>query len=80
MNKRVTCYCSAYPFPHRLLGGSCTQATAASYYAAWLGGMCSGCSRLERCHGQSFCTVMSEDTSLPCPAVEFALSTGALPK
>jgi len=44
MREQVTCFCSIYPFPHRLTGGKCNGIEwAESYYLNYKNNDCQNC-------------------------------------
>ena len=77
--KRTTCYCSAYPFPHRLNGGKCNVHTFADYYLLNRSDMCNECPNKHSEYGWKTCTVVDGDNS-SCPAFNIAEYTGRIPE
>lgn len=73
----VTCYCSAYPFPHRLNGGKCSVHTFADWYIEHRGYYCEECERKTRDYGYTYCSVADMDSN-DCPAFDAAQYHGVV--
>jgi len=59
INNQVTCYCSAYNFPHRIGGGICNGTEWAESYNLYITKACNNCN----CLSNDSCSVASGQES-----------------
>lgn len=75
--KHATCYCAAYPFPHRLNGGNCNEHSFADWYSENKGYFCKECHLKRSEYGRFYCPV-AEGDRIGCPAFDHAEYKGVV--